>query len=276
MEASERLSVGTEGTKDSQEDDDEEATMVAPINHRNLTQKMWYDAAAAACPLAIHLEYVAKNLHQSQESKTKWKVNDLENKSQYKAWRYKLTRDIAVAGLSELVEELIKTPKVFERTNDGECYGEIKFYEVGVQDGKEGVVTPKQAHDFMKLGSAVRGSLRGKAIELAMEINADNLVDIVRVLNEQECDVAAEEAEWTTWSEWVACSKTCGGGERHRSRHCVIGEYYADDQCGAEEPLQEEVCNEQECGPHTGDRGARADDAVVSAQGPRAAHRPGV
>ena len=28
------------------------------------------------------------------------------------------------------------------------------------------------------------------------------------------------DGSWTLWSEWGACSKTCNGGDRIRTRHC--------------------------------------------------------
>ena len=29
------------------------------------------------------------------------------------------------------------------------------------------------------------------------------------------------DGEWTGWSDWSACSQTCGGGESYRHRTCT-------------------------------------------------------
>jgi len=42
------------------------------------------------------------------------------------------------------------------------------------------------------------------------------------------------QSEWTNWSEWIGCSRSCGGGSQKRVRSCP---------CSASE-VQSERCNE--------------------------------
>lgn len=54
---------------------------------------------------------------------------------------------------------------------------------------------------------------------------------------------------WTEWSEWTACSVTCGGGRRRKERECVrpdTGARVSDADCPGE-PLVEEKCAEDRC-----------------------------
>jgi len=45
-----------------------------------------------------------------------------------------------------------------------------------------------------------------------------NLFLTTQVCNPQPCPF------WSQWSEWGACSQTCGAGNSSRSRSCVNGE----------------------------------------------------
>ena len=40
--------------------------------------------------------------------------------------------------------------------------------------------------------------------------------EITEDCNEQKCP------DWTKWSEWTQCTKTCGGGQKSRQRDCLL------------------------------------------------------
>ena len=58
--------------------------------------------------------------------------------------------------------------------------------------------------------------------------------------NTDPCPVPSE------WSEWGACSKSCGGGTRRKSRECVDSRDANGNPCNADLE-NEEPCNEQPC-----------------------------
>ena len=57
---------------------------VPPLNHTQLTSRMWTQAAKMECPLAGHIQYVAANIPRD-ERKTKFVLNDLTVKADFKA-----------------------------------------------------------------------------------------------------------------------------------------------------------------------------------------------
>ena len=75
------------------------------------------------------------------------------------------------------------------------------------------------------------------------------------------CSGAAELTEdcnpdscprWTDWSEWSECSASCGGGNRRRSRDCLLQREGGDSgssvtACGPGETDETEVCNAGGC-----------------------------
>ena len=67
-------------------------------------------------------------------------------------------------------------------------------------------------------------------------------------LQSQECN-SNDCPVWTEWSEWTACSVTCGGGKRQKSRECVLPDGARSDEplfCPGND-LMEEKCNENKC-----------------------------
>ena len=61
---------------------------------------------------------------------------------------------------------------------------------------------------------------------------------------------AAPPPGWREWSEWTACSVTCGLGQVSRSRECVTGQNYATDICpdpNGEGRFQVRECNKDLC-----------------------------
>ncbi len=64
-----------------------------------------------------------------------------------------------------------------------------------------------------------------------------------RACNEQACPV---DCVLSAWSDWSACTVTCGGGTQTRTRTVITPAAYGGAPCG---PLSEtRACNEQPCG----------------------------
>lgn len=61
--------------------------------------------------------------------------------------------------------------------------------------------------------------------------------------NEQPCPV---DGYWTLWSNWTACSVSCGGGSRSRSREC-IPPMHGGNPCEDINNEEVEECNTQHC-----------------------------
>ncbi|CAJ0610127.1 unnamed protein product [Cylicocyclus nassatus] len=55
--------------------------------------------------------------------------------------------------------------------------------------------------------------------------------------------IKTEKCEWTRWSQWSACTVSCGMGDRLRKRRCSCG----DNQCGAEPDQETSKCSEWKC-----------------------------
>ena len=51
---------------------------------------------------------------------------------------------------------------------------------------------------------------------------------------------------WTPWSNWTACSVSCGGGSRIRVRECVPPRH-GGDPCEGISSEEVEECNTQHC-----------------------------
>jgi hypothetical protein len=54
------------------------------------------------------------------------------------------------------------------------------------------------------------------------------------------------DCEFSEWTAFEACSKTCGGGEQHRHRHIETGAAHGGAQCVGEDE-DERACNTQSC-----------------------------
>ena len=55
------------------------------------------------------------------------------------------------------------------------------------------------------------------------------------------------DGNYTEWSQWTQCSKTCGGGEKTRERSCSNPAPQGNGQPCEGEPEETVVCNKQEC-----------------------------
>merc|ERR1719317_49313 len=62
----------------------------------------------------------------------------------------------------------------------------------------------------------------------------------------QACRVAECKEEWSTWTEWSGCDKTCGGGVTNRVRMCMNGGSAGQEGCIGED-FQQKKCNTQQC-----------------------------
>ena len=66
------------------------------------------------------------------------------------------------------------------------------------------------------------------------------------------CSAPDSCPRWTDWSEWSECSASCGGGNRRRSRDCLLQREGGDSgssvtACGPGETDETEVCNAGGC-----------------------------
>ncbi|XP_048253836.1 A disintegrin and metalloproteinase with thrombospondin motifs 16-like [Haliotis rufescens] len=56
------------------------------------------------------------------------------------------------------------------------------------------------------------------------------------------------DGDWSTWSEWTTCTRSCGGGIKHRSRQCNNPlPQYGGKTCGGEREMSK-MCSLQACG----------------------------
>jgi len=62
----------------------------------------------------------------------------------------------------------------------------------------------------------------------------------------QSCKLEECKEEWSTWTEWSQCDKTCGGGVTNRVRMCMNGGSTGQPGCVGED-FQQKKCNTQQC-----------------------------
>ncbi|CAD7963511.1 unnamed protein product [Amoebophrya sp. A25] len=74
---------------------------------------------------------------------------------------------------------------------------------------------------------------------------AGDLVEI-KGCNEQPCGKGID-CVWEDWGKWGSCSKTCGGGEKERSRLIKTAPRFGGQLCAAEDMQEVAACNEQAC-----------------------------
>ncbi len=79
---------------------------------------------------------------------------------------------------------------------------------------------------------------------IAREGNTDNpckaLLEVIEECNKNDCP------EWSPWSEWTQCSKTCGGGQHRRFRQCTDPITNEESFCSGDGE-ETESCNEEDC-----------------------------
>ncbi|KAM4861104.1 hemicentin-1 [Thomomys bottae] len=69
----------------------------------------------------------------------------------------------------------------------------------------------------------------------------------VQVCNERHCPV---DGKWTTWTSWSACTVSCGGGTRQRTRDCSNPvPQYGGRRCEGSD-IQTDFCNSDPCPTH--------------------------
>ncbi|XP_069890339.1 hemicentin-1 [Dipodomys merriami] len=69
----------------------------------------------------------------------------------------------------------------------------------------------------------------------------------VQVCNEKHCPV---DGKWTTWTSWSACTVSCGGGARQRTRDCSNPvPQYGGRRCEGSD-IQSDFCNSDPCPTH--------------------------
>ena len=57
--------------------------------------------------------------------------------------------------------------------------------------------------------------------------------------------IVAENCEWSAWSEWSACTKSCDGGDKTRTRSKTSNEAHGGICCG--ESSETSKCNSNVC-----------------------------
>ncbi|XP_047376657.1 hemicentin-1 isoform X4 [Sciurus carolinensis] len=69
----------------------------------------------------------------------------------------------------------------------------------------------------------------------------------IQVCNERHCPI---DGKWTTWASWSACTVSCGGGARQRTRDCSDPvPQYGGSKCEGSE-IQSDFCNSDPCPTH--------------------------
>ena len=69
-----------------------------------------------------------------------------------------------------------------------------------------------------------------------------SVLEVIEECNPYKCPM------WTQWGEWTDCSKTCGGGQKHKYRQCVDHEGSLVDEVNCPGDNNEaEPCNDQTC-----------------------------
>ena len=58
--------------------------------------------------------------------------------------------------------------------------------------------------------------------------------------------IAAIDCEWHPWSFWEECSRTCGGGERQKTRSVRVQEQHGGAVCSGNN-TEKESCNNHPC-----------------------------
>ena len=76
----------------------------------------------------------------------------------------------------------------------------------------------------------------------ALENPCKTILEVIEECNPFKCPM------WTEWGEWTQCSKTCGGGQRHKYRQCVdhTGSLADEANCPGENN-EVDSCNQQTC-----------------------------
>ncbi len=82
------------------------------------------------------------------------------------------------------------------------------------------------------------------AVVLAVLHQVRSCITISRVCSERRLScVGAVVAQWSDWTLWSECSRSCGGGRRSRSRRCLS----ADPQQCRGFTKEEKPCNSRSC-----------------------------
>uniref|UniRef100_A0A8D2B9D0 Hemicentin-1 n=1 Tax=Sciurus vulgaris TaxID=55149 RepID=A0A8D2B9D0_SCIVU len=69
----------------------------------------------------------------------------------------------------------------------------------------------------------------------------------IQVCNERHCPI---DGKWTTWASWSACTVSCGGGARQRTRDCSDPvPQYGGSKCEGSD-IQSDFCNSDPCPTH--------------------------
>ena len=87
---------------------------------------------------------------------------------------------------------------------------------------------------------------------------SNSLVFLINYLQKNEFDkivlsfcFLAEDGRYTLWSDWSMCSKTCGGGDKYRTRTCTNPKpKYGGRDCikmGLGHPIEHALCNTACC-----------------------------
>lgn len=100
-------------------------------------------------------------------------------------------------------------------------------------------------------------SARERSIRKDQEYSGEGCQGVlkqIRSCSTQSCNPALDkdvDCEWNAWSEWGACSRTCGGGQKERWRGVKIPAKNDGALCTAQDSLEVAPCHLEGCGTKT-------------------------
>ena len=92
-------------------------------------------------------------------------------------------------------------------------------------------------------GGGERSQHRQKAMAMFGGAACEGSDENVEACNQQECPI---DCQWSSWTQWTDCSKSCELGSTSRTRSRAVTEQYGGLPCEGT-PVQEAECNREGC-----------------------------